>query len=65
MTSRSGNCSSLFRYMTSPLWTVPLATFVENNCIVFEGAEENMIGHTIIHEKYVEVREFSGRRKNT
>jgi len=43
--------------MTSPLWTVPLATFVENNCIVFEGAEENMIGHTIIHEKYKELVE--------
>jgi UDP-N-acetylglucosamine transferase subunit ALG13 len=43
---------SLLQYLTSPLWKVPIYSFIDENCIVFDAEEENKFGYTEIHKKF-------------
>lgn len=44
----------LFDYMMSvfkaPTWEVPIMTFIDDNCIVFDSEEENKFAYTELHE---------------
>lgn len=48
---------SVMGFLGSPLWQVPIQTFIENNCIVFDTEEEHKLEYTIIHAKYKELIE--------
>lgn len=39
-------------FLTSPMWNVPIVTFIEKNCIVFEPNDENEFTYTEIHKEY-------------
>eukprot|EP00040_Diaphanoeca_grandis_P004365 m.28357 g.28357 ORF g.28357 m.28357 type:complete len:381 (+) comp15905_c0_seq1:357-1499(+) len=49
---------SIVGFLESPLWTAPIATFVDNNCIVFDAEEEHKLEYTVIHQKYQEMIEW-------
>jgi len=38
---------SLFR---TPAWEVPIMTWIDDNCLVFDGEEENKFSYTELHE---------------
>lgn len=40
---------SVLQYLTSPLWKVPIHTFIDANCIVFDDEEENKFSYTEVH----------------
>ena len=44
----------LFDYMMSvfkaPTWEVPIMTFIDDNCIVFDSEDENKFAYTELHE---------------
>jgi len=44
----------LFDYVMSvlkaPTWEVPIMTFIDDNCIVFDSEEENKFAYTELHE---------------
>ena len=50
----SGEYDFLFEYvlqfLKSPLWTTPLQSFIDEYCLVFDGAEENAFNQTEIHD---------------
>lgn len=43
----------LFDYVmtifTSPTWEVPIMTFIDDHCVVFDDDEENKFEYTTIH----------------
>lgn len=49
---------SLVGFLECPLWTEPIATFIDNNCIVFDAEEEHKLEYTMIHVKYKEMIEW-------
>ena len=44
-------------FFASPLWTAPTCTFIDNNCVAFDGEEENKLVYTEIHIKFRELVE--------
>eukprot|EP00002_Diphylleia_rotans_P028141 TRINITY_DN5677_c0_g1_i1.p1 TRINITY_DN5677_c0_g1~~TRINITY_DN5677_c0_g1_i1.p1 ORF type:complete len:376 (-),score=122.53 TRINITY_DN5677_c0_g1_i1:282-1409(-) len=42
----------LMEYLRSPLWTTPISSFVDRNCLVFDNEEENKLVYTEIHNDY-------------
>lgn len=40
----------ILQMLTSPMWTIPIETFLEENCITFEDKEENSIQHFKLHK---------------
>lgn len=40
------------QYLTSPIWRNPLLDFIEENCIIFEDAEENKFEYTKIFQEF-------------
>ena len=39
-------------YLQSPIWKNPIVEFIDENCIIFEDAEENRLEYTDIHQKF-------------
>jgi len=39
----------MVQYITSAMFRSPIKEFVEENCIYFEGEEENNFNHTELH----------------
>ena len=39
-------------YLQSPIWKNPIVEFIDENCIIFEDAEENRLEYTEIHQKF-------------
>lgn len=39
-------------YLASPTWRNPIINFVDENCIVFEDAEENSLEYTNVHMRF-------------
>eukprot|EP00057_Strongylocentrotus_purpuratus_P030842 XP_782861.1 PREDICTED: cilia- and flagella-associated protein 36 [Strongylocentrotus purpuratus] len=39
-------------FLSSPIWRVPILSFIEQKCIVFNPEEENKIAYTEIYEEY-------------
>ena len=39
-------------YLNSPTWKNPIVNFIEENCVIFEDAEENSLEYTAIHMKF-------------
>ena len=50
----------LFEYidsvMKSPAWESEVMGFVDDNCMVFDNEEENKFEHSVVHNKFQEVR---------
>lgn len=44
-------------WLASPLWMVPIRTFVDNNCVIFDQEEEHKLEYTIVHMKFKELVE--------
>ncbi|XP_002165923.3 cilia- and flagella-associated protein 36 isoform X1 [Hydra vulgaris] len=42
----------IFGFINSPLWNVPILSFIESQSVVFEESEENHLNWTEIHNKY-------------
>ncbi|XP_065661080.1 cilia- and flagella-associated protein 36 isoform X2 [Hydra vulgaris] len=42
----------IFGFINSPLWNVPILSFIESQSVVFEETEENHLNWTEIHNKY-------------
>ena len=44
----------VFEYMhgvfQAPTWEVPIGTFIDENCLVFDNEEENKLSHTEVHQ---------------
>ncbi|XP_033125863.1 cilia- and flagella-associated protein 36-like isoform X1 [Anneissia japonica] len=45
-------------FLNSPVWTVPIMTFIEEKCLVFDPSEENKLEYTEIHNRYKELVEY-------
>ena len=39
-------------YLQSPVWKNPIIEFIDDNCVIFEDAEENRLEYTDIHFKF-------------
>jgi hypothetical protein len=39
-------------FLKSPPWTVPLNSFIDENCIIFDNEDENKFIHTDCHERF-------------
>jgi hypothetical protein len=35
--------------MQSPRWKMPILSFIEENCIIFDNEDENKLEYTTIH----------------
>ena len=44
-------------YLQSPIWKNPIIGFIDENCIIFEDAEENRLEYTDIHRKFKKIIE--------
>ncbi|XP_070578176.1 cilia- and flagella-associated protein 36-like isoform X2 [Ptychodera flava] len=49
---------SVFGFLHSPMWTVPIVNFIEHKCLVFDPEEDNTKVYTEIHGEYKELVEF-------
>jgi len=38
--------------LSSPTWKNPIINFIDENCIVFEDAEENSLEYTSVHNRF-------------
>lgn len=43
----------MVQYITSAMFRTPIKEYVEENCIYFEGEEENTFKHTELHKVIV------------
>eukprot|EP01012_Entosiphon_sulcatum_P035562 TRINITY_DN45154_c0_g1_i1.p1 TRINITY_DN45154_c0_g1~~TRINITY_DN45154_c0_g1_i1.p1 ORF type:complete len:399 (-),score=104.99 TRINITY_DN45154_c0_g1_i1:48-1196(-) len=43
---------TITQFLRSPVWTHPIQTFIDENCIVFDSAEENALGFTQVHQAF-------------
>ena len=39
-------------YLQSPIWKTAIIDFIDENCIIFEDAEENRLEYTDVHLKF-------------
>ena len=39
-------------YLQSPEWKTSIIDFIDENCVVFEDAEENRLEYTNIHKRF-------------
>ena len=53
----SDSLTLLVAFLQSPLWSVPLSTFIDANCLYFDTATEHQLQHTTIHHSYVQLCE--------
>lgn len=44
--------SSILEILRAPTWISPIAKFVDDNCSTFEDVEENLLEHTLIHNRF-------------
>lgn len=47
----------MINFLQSPLWSTPVFTYVDQNCIYFDKEEENKLEHTQIHQGYKDLVE--------
>ena len=47
----------LIDFLQSPFWINPIQSFIDENCLVFGGEDENCLEHTSVHEKFRELIE--------
>jgi hypothetical protein len=45
------------QFLNSPVWTIPVETYMEENCITFEDKEENPFDHFKVHKDFIELCE--------
>lgn len=46
---------SIIQFLRSPLWSHPVQTFIDENCLTFQGDDECTLEHTEIHKAFREV----------
>merc|ERR1719265_809710 len=42
----------ILQFMKSPTWAVPIMTWIDENCIVFDCEEENKFEYTTLHKEF-------------
>lgn len=45
----------LMNLFESPEWEVPIMTFIDDNCMLFDNEEENKFEYTEIHGQFQEL----------
>eukprot|EP00743_Colponemidia_sp_Colp-15_P001413 GILK01001550.1.p1 GENE.GILK01001550.1~~GILK01001550.1.p1 ORF type:complete len:467 (-),score=130.55 GILK01001550.1:826-2181(-) len=45
----------ILQFLKSPSWTVPILSFIDDNCVVFDNEEENKFIYTDIHNQFKEM----------
>ena len=48
-------CDFIVAFLRSPPWTVPLWSFIDVHCLVFDADEENKFVYTDIHKEFVDL----------
>lgn len=48
---------SVINFVKSPLWKVPITSFINENCVIFDDEEENKLEYTDIHKKFKKIVE--------
>lgn len=48
---------SVIAFVKSPLWKVPITSFINENCIVFDEEDENKLEYTNIHKNFKKIVE--------
>lgn len=48
---------SVINFVKSPLWKVPITSFINENCTVFDDEEENKLEYTEVHKKFKKIVE--------
>lgn len=43
---------SVIGFLRSPIWRIPVLTFIETKCLVFDTEEENKLAYTEVHKEY-------------
>lgn len=46
---------SVIQFLLSPTWRIPILTFIDENCIIFDDEEENKFEYTDIHNVIFEI----------
>jgi len=57
MASKDWVFEFLCHVMQSPSWEVPLMTFIDETCAIFDNEEESKLAHTTAHEEFKELVE--------
>jgi uncharacterized UPF0160 family protein len=47
----------IIQFLKSPSFKIPLVTFIDENCVVFDDEEENKINYTEVHNKFKQLVE--------
>jgi len=50
-------CDVVTQFLASPVWQTPTNNFIDKYCLEFDGAEENKLIYTTIHNEYSELVE--------
>jgi len=48
---------SVVNFVKSPLWKVPVTSFINENCVIFDDEDENKLEYTDIHNKFKDLVE--------
>lgn len=48
---------SVISFVKSPLWKVPITSFINENCVVFDDEDENKLEYTSIHNSFKKIVE--------
>lgn len=43
---------SVINFVKSPLWKVPITSFINEHCVIFDDEDENKLEYTDIHKKF-------------
>lgn len=57
MADREWIFDSVINFVKSPLWKVPITSFINENCIIFDDEDENKLEYTDIHKKFKKIVE--------
>ena len=60
--SRMGDNDWVLDYVmnliNSPAWEMPVMTFIDENCIIFDSDDENKFAYTDIHQQFKDMGMF-------
>ena len=48
---------AVFGFIRSPFWRMPIKSFIEEHCIIFDTEVENKLEYTPIHKQFKQVVE--------
>ncbi len=48
----------LIGFLRSPMWRNPIESFIDENCLIFDGEEENEFSYTLLHKQVRNIYEI-------